>query len=623
MIKTTTDGIEETLVLGTDYSVSGGGELSGGTVTASSAPASGEVLTISREMEAVQETDLRNQGKYLAQTHENVFDYLTMLIQQNAAGLSKAIRVAVSDPIPARLPPAASRANLLMGFNSSGDPVPVSPVSGSASDLALQLLNAIDPAKGAAMIGYRGRTVRDRLDDIINVKDFGAKGDGVTDDTSAFLIAITHALTREFAELVIPPGQYVLTSALNIDLQGICGLTISGAGSDVTELRWVSGTNGISVTTDDGNWWLNASPAAKFGIRNLSIVTTAEAVGIGLSVDLNVVTGRPAKKVLVDDVVFRGHESAESTWGICCKFTDCSAAFFNDCRWFIGGPGSYDGIGVLFEGSVSGNPAGFYFNHCEAFYGAAWISAGSNLEGIYLTNCSHVAGERALVWSAGAESGLHVIGGHYNNIVTNFALDGVFDFEIIGALLYSEGHGVNEFTHIGISNGSRFTICGNVFVSSGGAGAEHGVLVNSTAGGEGFGGVISGNSFCINGNAIILGNDSQYVTVEGNSYRGVSARVNNQGSNNSLLARAFSSSVVITTSGGSATETVNIPVPGGFFLNKPESAIVNCPQNSIIGYYDYDSSTATNLVFILSRNDGAVIASLTIRLSVTAFGSDA
>ncbi len=82
VIKTTTDGVEETLVLGTDYSVSGGGDLSGGTVTASSAPAFGEVLTISREMDAVQETDLRNQGKYLAQTHENVFDYLTMLIQQ-------------------------------------------------------------------------------------------------------------------------------------------------------------------------------------------------------------------------------------------------------------------------------------------------------------------------------------------------------------------------------------------------------------------------------------------------------------------------------------------------------------------------------------------------------------
>lgn len=45
---------------------------------------------------------------------------------------------------------------------------------------------------GAAMIGYQrsdtssARTVRDKLDDFVNVLDFGAKGDGVTDDSSAF-----------------------------------------------------------------------------------------------------------------------------------------------------------------------------------------------------------------------------------------------------------------------------------------------------------------------------------------------------------------------------------------------------------------------------------------------------
>ncbi|TBV95315.1 hypothetical protein E0E53_13175, partial [Azotobacter chroococcum] len=151
--KTTADGLDHVLVMGTDYSVAGAGALNGGTVTMATAPASAERLTISREMIPLQETDLRNQGKYLAQTHENVFDYLTMLIQQNAGGLRQVIRVSATDPDPARLPNAAFRANMLMGFNSSGDPVPVAPVSGSASDLALQLLNTADPSKGAAMVG--------------------------------------------------------------------------------------------------------------------------------------------------------------------------------------------------------------------------------------------------------------------------------------------------------------------------------------------------------------------------------------------------------------------------------------------------------------------------------------
>lgn len=43
-------------------------------------------------MTATQPTDLRNQGRYFAETHENVFDRLTMLIQQGFSGLSRALK---------------------------------------------------------------------------------------------------------------------------------------------------------------------------------------------------------------------------------------------------------------------------------------------------------------------------------------------------------------------------------------------------------------------------------------------------------------------------------------------------------------------------------------------------
>ncbi|SFY16017.1 hypothetical protein SAMN04244547_04237, partial [Azotobacter vinelandii] len=44
--------------------------------------------------------------------------------------------------------------------------------------LRSDLANAISDILGAAMIGYRGRTVRDRLDDIVNVLDYGADPTG-------------------------------------------------------------------------------------------------------------------------------------------------------------------------------------------------------------------------------------------------------------------------------------------------------------------------------------------------------------------------------------------------------------------------------------------------------------
>lgn len=80
------------LTLDTDYSVSGAGTYSGGSVVLSSPLANGWQISISRELPATQETDLRNQGKFFAEVHEDAFDKLTMLIQQCFGFLRLALR---------------------------------------------------------------------------------------------------------------------------------------------------------------------------------------------------------------------------------------------------------------------------------------------------------------------------------------------------------------------------------------------------------------------------------------------------------------------------------------------------------------------------------------------------
>ncbi|WP_442108687.1 hypothetical protein [Pseudomonas sp. NUPR-001] len=89
------DGSSETLMQGTQYALAGEGSQSGGTLTSAYAAGflatPGASLTISRVMDAVQPTDLRNQGRYFAETHENVFDRLTMLIQQGFSILKRAL----------------------------------------------------------------------------------------------------------------------------------------------------------------------------------------------------------------------------------------------------------------------------------------------------------------------------------------------------------------------------------------------------------------------------------------------------------------------------------------------------------------------------------------------------
>jgi len=82
---------------------------------------------------------------------------------------------------------------------------------------------------GSALIGYTSgvtgavaRTVEAKQKETISVKDFGAVGDGITDDTAAFNLAIAYANSKgghDRANIVgttifIPTGRYKITSAL-------------------------------------------------------------------------------------------------------------------------------------------------------------------------------------------------------------------------------------------------------------------------------------------------------------------------------------------------------------------------------------------------------------------------
>ncbi len=80
------------LILDTDYTVTGAGGYTGGNVILSTALANGYQISITRELPLTQETDLRNQGKFFAEVHENAFDKLTMLIQQGISLAKLALR---------------------------------------------------------------------------------------------------------------------------------------------------------------------------------------------------------------------------------------------------------------------------------------------------------------------------------------------------------------------------------------------------------------------------------------------------------------------------------------------------------------------------------------------------
>jgi polygalacturonase len=57
-------------------------------------------------------------------------------------------------------------------------------------------------------------TMADRLSDIVNVKDWGAKGDNSTDDKSAIQAAINYCITHGGGTVFFPEGSYKTSQPL-------------------------------------------------------------------------------------------------------------------------------------------------------------------------------------------------------------------------------------------------------------------------------------------------------------------------------------------------------------------------------------------------------------------------
>lgn len=121
--KRDTAGVETTLALTTDYTVSGVGSGSGGTITLTAgALPSGYALTIRRVLPLTQPTDLRNQGPFLAETHETVFDRLTMIVQQLQDVITRSVRVSETNgPFNPLLPSTISQSGgKYLAVNTTG-----------------------------------------------------------------------------------------------------------------------------------------------------------------------------------------------------------------------------------------------------------------------------------------------------------------------------------------------------------------------------------------------------------------------------------------------------------------------------------------------------------------------
>jgi hypothetical protein len=193
---------------------------------------------------------------------------------------------------------------------------------------AIELDDLLAPS-GSNSVGYLpagtgavATTVQTKLRESVSVKDFGAVGDGVTDDTSAIQTAITSNPGRT---IFFPSGKYLITSTITIASPAT---VLEG---ELSGLEYVTAGSGGAVivcnTATDAVYFNNtAAPTGALqgcGMKNLSIART-----------VHVATGSGLK--LRDTANFSAENIGVSEFFICIDMVDAQSSTFRNVRLYTG-----------------------------------------------------------------------------------------------------------------------------------------------------------------------------------------------------------------------------------------------------------------------------------------------
>lgn len=157
------------------------------------------------------------------------------------------------------------------------------------------------------------RTTKANLNLQVNVKDYGALGDGTTDDTAAINAAAVAVVSH--GTLYFPPGKYRITAGITA-FDSVTYVTITGTGAEIYNDSGASGANTFVVNNTCSN----------FEICNLKFTGTATVRGSGIHIRMG------ASYSNIHDCSFHGCSDfgvlvsyGAGGWIYNCKVSNCLA----------------------------------------------------------------------------------------------------------------------------------------------------------------------------------------------------------------------------------------------------------------------------------------------------------
>lgn len=138
--------------------------------------------------------------------------------------------------------------------------------------------NALAASTGASLIGFIqdgtgavSRVAQGKMRELISVKDFGAMGDGITDDTAAIQAAIDSRSTH--VTIYLPTGRYKTTGTIYLRRNGV---RLVGDGPAATEIQYVNASGGI-VFSGDINTFNSTAQYEGCALENFEVISSGSA----------------------------------------------------------------------------------------------------------------------------------------------------------------------------------------------------------------------------------------------------------------------------------------------------------------------------------------------------------
>lgn len=276
---------------------------------------------------------------------------------------------------------------------------------------------------GADWIGFQppglpavARSSQDKMRDVLSVKDFGAVGDDITDDSDAFQNAFNTLVANGGGALYIPNGIYRIKRQIVVTCDAQQHITVYGEGRYQSTLDF-SDNSSLGILFDSISTSPNQLPV--FEVSKIGLITSRDFAGIALdfkyATDLNIDASVYVSDVLIAQNVDRISDSGSGFgyWSTGIQMTNARNSEIRNLHAYgemQKSPQSNFGV------QITGETTAFVFTDSLLLEWTTGLNAVGTSEGVYLNNtdivyCRYGAQHR---FSVGAEPQFTAVGCSFN-----------------------------------------------------------------------------------------------------------------------------------------------------------------------------------------------------------------